>query len=240
MHSSHAGKKVNVPEQPDNCSKCSAPIPEGARFCPACGTPVRSGDTVRADVPPHETTAAPATVGWSTPRWFGITPPTALLVITAALVVTALVLLLLERWVPGLLLLGFGLLSAAAFLEAGRRRPDAPVVEKSVSAFDTARARAGATAHAFRTRSSARREIVRRRAEAMRLGGERERLVRALGEAVYRGEDGAAEREQIAALEARRAEIEREAAEIAQGAEDRVAEARLAVQETVVRPARDD
>jgi hypothetical protein len=109
-----------------------------------------------------------------------------------------------------------------------------------VSAFDTARARAGARVQSLKARSAARREITRRRAEAMRLESERDELVRALGEAVYRGEDGAPERERIAVLEARRAELEREAAEIAQGAESRVAEARLAVQETVVRPAPDD
>jgi hypothetical protein len=201
---------------------------------------VASGDTVRADVPVHETTSAPASVEWSSPRWFGIAPATALLVVTAVLVAVAFVLLLLENWVAGLLTLGFGLLCAAAFLEAGRRRPDTPVVKKSVSALDSARARAGATAQTLRAKSSARREIVRRRSEAMQLADQRTRLVQALGEAILRGEDGAAEREQIKALDERQAELEREAFEIAQGAQERVAEARLAVQETVVRPARDD
>jgi hypothetical protein len=201
---------------------------------------VASGDTVREDVPPHEPTSAPASIGWSSPRWFGVAPATALLGLTAVLVVVAFVLLLLENWVAGLLTLGFGLLCAAAFLEAGRRRPDTPVVKKSVGALDLARARAGARAQALRTRTSARREIVRRRSEAMRLADQRSRLVHALGEAALRGEDGAAEREQIRALDERQAELEREAAEIAQGAQERVAEARLTVQETVVRPARDD
>lgn len=240
MRSSHAGQNASVSEQLGKCSSCTAPLPADARFCPSCGTAVQSEDTVRADVPPHESTVAPATVGWSSPRWFGVTPPTALFALTAALVVAAGVLLVLGSWVVGLLLLGLGLLCAAAFLEAGRRRPDAPVVERSVGAFDAAKARAGATVQTLLTRSSARQAIAQRRAEAMRLVEEREALLRALGEAVYRGEDGAAERERIAALDGRRAELEHEAAEIAQGAADRVAEARLAVQETAVRPMRDD
>jgi zinc-ribbon domain len=240
VRSSPAGKNANVPEQPANCSTCSAPLPQGAKFCPSCGAAVSSGDTLRADLPAHETTSAPASVEWSSPRWFGVAPATALLAVTVVLVAVAFVLLLLERWVEGLLTLGFGLLCAAAFLEAGRRRPDTPVVKKSVGALDSARARAGATAQTLRARSSARREIARRRGEAMQLADQRTRLVQALGEATLRGEDGAAERQQIAALDERRAELEREAGEIAQGAEARVAEARLAVQETVVRPVRDD
>jgi hypothetical protein len=190
---------------------------------------------VRAELPPNETGPVPVTVRRASPRWFGLAPPTALFALAAALFVVALGLLVTGTWVAGLLVLGLALLFAAGFLEAGRRKPDAPVVRASVDAVDTMRARAGFTAHAFLTRSSARREIGRRRAEAFRLSSERERLLRELGGAVYAGGDGAAERERIAALDERVAALEQEAAEIAEQARNRVEEARLHVQPTEVR-----
>jgi hypothetical protein len=224
-----------------NCSACDAPIPKGARFCPSCGKPVDAGDTVRAELPPDETGPVPVTVQNASPRWFGLAPPTALFALAAALFVVAVVLLVTGSWVAGLLVLGLALLFAAGFLEAGRRKPDAPVVRASVDAVDSMRARAGFTAQAFLTRSSARREIGRRRAEAFRLSADRDRLLRELGRAVYAGGDGGAEREQLAALDEREAALEREAAEIAEQARSRVEEARLHVQPTEVRrPSEDD
>jgi zinc-ribbon domain len=229
-----------VSAQPANCPNCSAPLPRGARFCASCGTALQSGDTARAEVPPHETGPVPVTVAHAAPRWFGLAPPTALFAVAAALLVVAVVLLVIGSWVAGLILLGLALLFAAAFLEAGRRKPDAPIVTASIGAVDSARARAGATAQAFLTRSSARREITRRRAEAMRLGGERDRLLRELGAAAYAGADGAAERDAIAALDEQVAGLEREASEIAASAQERVRAARLQVQPTEIRtPDRD-
>ncbi|MEP7335133.1 MAG: hypothetical protein ABI717_05070 [Actinomycetota bacterium] len=175
------------------------------------------------------------TVAHATPRWFGLAPPTVLFALSVVLLVVAAVLLVIGTWVAGLVLLGLALLFAAGFLEAGRRKPDAPIVTASIGAVDSARARAGYTAQAFLTRSSARREIARRRGEAMRLAGEREHLLRQLGAAVYAGADGAAEREAIAALDERIAELEREASEIAAGAQERVQAARRQVQPTEVR-----
>jgi len=196
---------------------------------------VQSGDTARVEVPPHETGPVPVTVAHAAPHWFGLAPPTALFALAAVLLVVAVVLLVIGSWVAGLILLGLSLLFAAGFLEAGRRKPDAPIVTASVGAVDSARARAGYTARAFLTRSSARREIARRRAEAMRLGGERDRLLRELGAAVYAGADDSAERDAIAALDERIAGLEREASEIATQAQERVQAARLQVQPTEIR-----
>jgi len=218
-----------------NCANCSAPLPRGAHFCAACGTPVQSGDTVRAEVPPNETGLVPVNVTHATPRWFGLAPPTVLFALAVLLLVVAVVLLVLGSWVAGLVLLGLALLFAAGFLEAGRRKPDAPIVSASVGAVDSARARAGYTAQAFLTRSSARKQITRRRSEALRLQDERERLLGRLGAAVYGGADGTAEREAIAALDARIAELEREASEIAANAQERVQAARRQVQPTEIR-----
>ena len=221
---------------PANCANCSAPLPRGARYCAACGTPVQSGDTVRAEVPPNETGPVPVTVAQATPRWFGLPPPSVLLVLAVLLLVAAVVLLVLSAWVAGLLLLGLALLFAAGFLEAGRRKPDTPIVSASIGAVDSARARAGYTAQAFLTRSSDRKEIARRRSEAMRLEGERGQLLSRLGAATYVGADEAAEREAIAALDEQIARLEREATEIAAGAQEQVQAARRQVQPTEIRP----
>ena len=137
----------------------------------------------------------------------------------------------------GLLVLGLALLFVAGFLEAGRRKPDTPIVKASVSAVDSAWSRAGVTARTYATKSSARREIARRRAEALRLASERDGLYRSLGEAVYAGRDAGAERAAIAGLDARIEALEREAAEIASHAAERVQAAELEVQPTEVRPA---
>ena len=235
MRSSRVGKGGSVSAQRANCANCSAPLPRGARFCASCGTPVQSGDTVRAEVPANETGPVPVTVAHSTPRWFGLAPPTVLFALAVVMLVAAVVLLVIGNWVAGLVLLGLALLFAAGFLEAGRRKPDTPIVTASVGAVDSARARASYTAQAFLTRSSARKEIARRRNEAMRLGGERERLIAQFGAAVYAGADGAAEREAIAALDERIVGLEQEASEIAASAQEHVQAARRQVQPTEVR-----
>ena len=192
------------------------------------------GDTVRAELPADETGPVPVTVQEASPRWFGLAPPTALFGLALVLFVVAIVLLVLESWVAGLIVLGLALLFTAGFLEAGRRKPDTPVVRASVDAVDTVRARAGFRAQAWAARSAARREIARRRSEAFRLASERDCLLRDLGRSVYEGGDGAGEREAIRALDERTAALEREAAEIAEHAQNRVEEARLDVQPTEV------
>ena len=40
MGSSRVGKGGSVSAQPANCANCSSPLPRGARFCAACGTPL--------------------------------------------------------------------------------------------------------------------------------------------------------------------------------------------------------
>jgi hypothetical protein len=223
-----------VTDPSTDCPNCGAPVPEGARFCPSCGNAVGDGDTVRAEVPPNETGPVPVNVQQTSPRWFGLAPPTALFGLAIVLFVAAVVLLVLESWVAGLIVLGLALLFTAGFLEAGRRKPDTPVVRASVDAMDTVRARAGFRAQAWAARSSARKEIARRRTEAFRLASEREGLLRELGRSVYEGGDGAAEREAIRALDERSAALEREAAEIAAQAQNRVEEARMSVQPTEI------
>lgn len=223
-------------EHPGNCASCGATLPPRAKFCPSCGAAVEGEATVRAEVPPHETTPAPATVTQATPRWFGVAPATLLLAIAVVALGAGTAFLLSDQLVAGLLVLGVALLLLAAFLEVARRKPDAPVAQRAAGAADSFKARAGFRAQALKTRSTARRAIKSRRARALQLQGERDRLVRALGEAAVRGEDESALREQIAGVEARQAELQAEAEEIARRADEEVQRASRAVQPTEVRP----
>jgi hypothetical protein len=220
-----------MPHQASSCSNCGAPLAAGARFCASCGTAVPSGET--------DPSASPVVAHETAPRWFGLTPPTILLALALVALAVAVALFVLASWVAGLLVLGLALLFIAGFLEAGRRKPDAPIVKASVAAVDSAWSRAGVTARTYATKSSARREIARRRAEALRLASERDGLFRSLGEAVYAGRDTGAERAAIAGVDARIKALEHEAAEIASHAAERVQAAELEVQPTEVRPAGD-
>jgi hypothetical protein len=191
---------------------------------------------VRAELPPHETVAAPVEVTQVAPRWFGLAPPTLLFAVAAAAAVLAVVLLLLGDWIAGLLVLGLALLLTAAFLEAGRRKPDAQVVRTSVELFDRVRARTGVVARTWLTRSYARREVTRRRAELLRIDAERNALLRALGDATYRGDDEGELKARIAALDERAEQLEGEIQEVVGTAREQVDSAKLQVQPTEVRP----
>ena len=198
--------------QPANCANCSAPLPRGARFCAACGTPVQSGDTVRAEVPPNETGPVPVTVTQATPRWFGLPPPTVLFALAVLLLVVAVVLLVLSAWVAGLLLLGLALLFAAGFLGGGPEEAghaDRDRVDR--------RGRLGARAGGLHGAGVPHTLLGAQgdrpaagRGDAPR-GRARAKLLGQLGAAVYAGADGAAERDAVAALDERIAELEREA-----------------------------
>ena len=189
MRSSREGKGGSVSAQPANCANCSAPLPKGARFCASCGTAgperrhrARRRAAERDRARPGNRHARDAAVV----RAGAADRPVRARSRAAGR----------RRRAARDRQLGRRARPARAraplrrgFLEAGRRKPDAPIVTASVGAVDSARARAGYTAQAFLTRSSARREIIRRRGEAMRLEGERERLLGQLGAAVYAGAD---------------------------------------------------
>ena len=223
-----------MPARRADCPACGVRTPRAASFCPSCGTALDAGATKPQEVPPHETSSSPVAVARTSPRWFGVTPPTLLFGLSIGALALALVLVASGRWVVGLLVLGLALLLFAAFLEVARRKPDAEVVKRAAGAADSVRARAGYAAHALRTRSSVRRELARRRAELMQLSSERERLLRDLGAAAYAGEDDSPLRERIAAIDTRVAEVDAEARTLVQQAQADVERAALAVQPTEV------
>jgi hypothetical protein len=122
---------------------------------------------------------------------FGITPPMTVFALAVAALALAVLLVVLGRWVTGLLLAGAALGLFAYFYSLARRRPDSPVLRASVEAIGGLRARVGAAVDAYGAVSVARRQLLRLRHEQEELRGRRERAVRALGEAVYRADDEA-------------------------------------------------
>ena len=112
---------MSASEVAPSCTECGAPLPATARFCPGCGRPVDSGTgtTVREEVPPSETGPVPVSYTATQPRWFGVTPPIVLFVLTVAGFAVAAVLFAAGDWPVGLILVGVSILVFTGFLFLG-------------------------------------------------------------------------------------------------------------------------
>ena len=178
-----------------NCGVCGAALEERHRFCPECGAHVEpEPPTVENAVPspPVEDEPGPVSVA-EQPRWFGITPSGTVLVLAVVALALAVVLFVLGHWIVGLVVFALGWLLIAYFVSLVRRRPDTPIAQASINAVGGARARVGAAVDAVGTVSAGRRALLRHRYEQEELRARRERLLRTLGEAVYRADDQATE-----------------------------------------------
>jgi hypothetical protein len=224
-----------------SCSTCGAELPARARFCSECGTRVDRDDanaTAVEEVPPNETGPVPVELHEAEPRFFGVTPATALFGLALAALALGVLLLVIGYTLAGALLLGAAVLLFAAFATAAHRKPDTVVARRSADALGTLRARAGFAVETLAAHGSARVEFFRLRRVLADLHAERALALQALGEAVYRGDEEAAAsgRDRVSALdrelEARHEEMMRVAASV----EERVRQAHLEVQPTEVRP----
>ena len=225
---------MSASEVAPSCTECGAPLPATARFCPCCGRPVDSGTgtTVREEVPPSETGPVPVSYTATQPRWFGVTPPIVLFVLTVAGFAVAAVLFAAGDWPVGLILVGVSILVFTGFLEVARRKPDTAVTRMSADAFDRVRARAGSSFEALSARNRAGREIARLRHELSRMHAHRRDLLTVFGDAAYRGAPTEGLRSELEAVDARAAELEGEVQRVAAEGRERIERARLAVQET--------
>lgn len=184
-------------------------------------------------MPPSETGQVPISFTQAEPHWFGVTPPSLLLVLSVTALAVAIVLFATGGWPLGLILLGAGILLVAAFLEVARRKPDGAVTRRSAQTFDSFRARAGSTLELLAARGRSSRESARLRNELAYLQGQRRNLLTVFGDAVYRGDRSAdAFRQDLAALDERAATLDRELHQLGAATRDRIEKARLAVQET--------
>ena len=195
-------------------------------------------DTQVENVPPHETTASPVDVAVAMPRYFGLTPPTLLFGVATATLAVAVVLAILAHWVAALVLAAAVLLEIVLFIGVASRKPDSAVAEGSARTFQHARDRAAWLLQSATVRTEAGRQLAPLRRELLELGERRERQLRELGAAVYAGDDEEAKRvtEELNRLEEQQHETEARVAAIADSAQERLAEGRLRVQPTIVKP----
>ena len=198
--------------------------------------------TKAEQMPPHETTASPVEVSVAMPRYFGITPPTLLFGIAAATLAVAIVLAILAHWIAALVLAAAVLVEIPLFLGVARRKPDTAVARMSAGAVYRARERAAWLLQATSVRTEAGRLLVPIRHDLLELDERRERQLRALGAAVYEGDEDAAKHltEELNRLDDERRQKEAEMTAIAESAEERLQKGRRSVQPTVVKPPEDE
>ena len=157
------------------------------------------------ELPPDETGPVPVTRVEAEPRWYGVSPEGAALAVGSAAAGVGVVLLVFGSTVAGAVILAVGAVVLALLV----RGPVAGAL-----AGPTARGRT-----ALATRISAGQRLAELRRELDGVARARDERLRALGEAVYRGEQGAVEplRRELEELERRadnaRAEIDRTVAE---------------------------
>ena len=221
-----------------SCSNCGSRLTKRARFCPECGVraDADTGETAVQEVPSEEIGPVPVEVTTAAPRFFGVTPPAAVLALAAASLALALLLLVTGHVVVGAVLLAMAAVLLVVFASLARRLPDTVVARVSLDAMGAIRARAGLAVEAVSVHSSARVGLFRLRRELLDLIAQRTESARAFGEAVYADdtEGSEAARERMAELDGLIAAKEEEMQQTAVGAMERLQQAQLQVQPTQV------
>jgi hypothetical protein len=201
-----------------SCRYCGAALADDARYCLQCGRRTDAADASR-DL-----------------RFYGVTPASLVLAVAAAAVGVAAVLFAFGRWPFGLVAVGIALLLVLVFLESARRSPRGSMVRTTADMLDGFRARATVRVESLATRGLAARKLFEIRQELRRMSGVRERLLSELGDAVYRGDEHAADtaRARVAELDQLAAEREGEMQSIVAATHRRIERGRLEVQPTEV------
>jgi hypothetical protein len=225
-----------VPPAARKCPNCGSRLTKKARFCPECGVRVEEGETVVQEVPLEETGPVPVELATAAPRFFGVTPPAAVLALAAASLALAVVMLVTSHTVVGGVLLAVAGILFALFATLARRLPDATAVRVSRGALGVVRARAGFAVEAVSVHSSARVELFRLRRELQALHTERAECARVFGEAVYADDTEASEsaRARMEELDGLIAAKEEAMEQTASGAVERLQRAQLQVQPTQI------
>lgn len=218
------------------CTNCGTELPPNSKFCPECGTPVASGDTVVEEVPVPEEVPAPVEPQVAERRFFGVPPSSVLLVLVVAGLAFGIVLLVLGEWPWALIVLGLSGFVATGLFSQARRLPgeSSRVTKASLAGVDTVRARSRAVVETVAAHGSARMELSRLRREVAALTADRRERVRELGEASYEG-NKAAEKElkdRIKQLDDDVQAKEAQMAKVTIDAQERIGRAKLEVQPT--------
>ena len=174
-----------------------------------------SDETKVEELPPDETGPVPVTVVHAEPRWFGMTPTGSLLAVGVAALGVAIVLLVLGSLVAGIVVLAVGIFVLATLW----RQPASEALAGPLG-------RARTTISAQR---AARSRLVALRRELDAVERERERRLRALGEAVYGSDDAATDplRRELGELDRRADETRREIERTVTEAQERIEQVRL-------------
>jgi hypothetical protein len=209
---------VSAPAIPSTstCRACGSRVPPAARFCPECGG--------RMAAPAH----------WLPPRYepepfrrFGSPPANALAWAAGALAVLAILILALVSWPVGVVLLVLAAMLFAVWLV----RNDDPRLQGPLARVRT-HGRAAVVSVA--AQAQAQKDLLQLRRELQRAVDDRADLLRALGEAVYHGDDqgrewaSAALRDVDAWIHAKEVEM----AQVEERTYDRVGRARFEARQT--------
>jgi hypothetical protein len=223
---------------PASCPTCGSRLPKKSRFCPECGARVGSStsETAVQEIPEQETGPVPIELMTASPRFFGVTPPAAVLALAAASLALSVLLLATGHLILGVVLLVVALLLGLVFASLVRQLPDTPVARLSLGAMNAVRAHAGFAVEAMSAHSSARVVLFRQRRELADLLGRRREAAGALGEAVYAGDkqETKTARELMTELDGLIAAKEEEMQQTAAGAMERIQRAQLQVQPTEI------
>jgi hypothetical protein len=223
-----------------SCVNCGSRLPKRSRFCSECGVRVDAGEgeTAVQELPPDETGPGPVEMSIAEPRFFGVTPPAALLGLAAASLGLGIGLLVTDHAVIGGALIGVAMALTVLFVETARRLPDARVTRISSNAVGALRARAGYARETVSAHSSARIDLFRQRRELSELLAQRAESARLLGESVYAGDEEGIEssRSRLEELDGLVSAKEEEMEQTAVGAMERIERAQLQVQPTQVEP----
>jgi hypothetical protein len=209
------------------CRSCGAALTPGARFCASCGT--------AAGYPPlSETVPAPVGHERVERRWLGIPSRFLLLCLGFAALGASIGLFATASWVWGIVLLLVAAILLAALAEATRR--SGIWNQRSSRVAADGRAHAATLAAVWRTKLDAALCRWRLQSRLDALAVERGPALQELGDAVWRG-DAASERaarERLVELERQGEHIEDELAVRLAAADERIRQARLPVQKTMM------
>ncbi|HEY3050633.1 MAG TPA: zinc-ribbon domain-containing protein [Gaiellaceae bacterium] len=220
------------------CQACGAKLPAKSKFCPECGTPVASGNTVVQEVPPAEEGPTPVETHVSERRYFGVAPSGVLLGLGVVGLVAAIALFVTGLWPWGLIALGLSMFMLTGFISQTRRLPgEAPATGRATLAtLGSVRARAAVAKETIAAHGSARLELARLRRDTSRLAQDRSERARELGEAVYAKNTRATKdlKEQIKEIDDQIESKEGQMTSVTMDALDRIGKAKLLVQPTQV------
>src|SRR4051812_42001101 len=137
------------------CANCGSRLTKKARFCPECGARVgaSSDETAIQELPPDETGQGPVARTTAEPRFFGVTPPAAVIALAGASLALAIVLLLTDHFIVGGILLVVAGVLFMLFAGLVRRTPETPVARASAGAGSAGPAPPGLAGRATRAPS---------------------------------------------------------------------------------------